>query len=170
MTHGPEEPDHSIMRIDSADERGGMELRARIEAETKEALKSGAKDKVSTLRMLNAALKNKQIDKRRPLTEEEVIETVRTLIKQRRDSVEQFARGGRQDLVDKETAEIAVLEVYLPKQLTREELEGMVRDAIAQSGAKDAKDLGKVMKALIPIVGGRADGKLVSELVKNALE
>ncbi|HXY61729.1 MAG TPA: GatB/YqeY domain-containing protein [Nitrospirota bacterium] len=158
------------MRIDSADERGGMELRARIEAETKEALKSGAKDKVSTLRMLNAALKNKQIDKRRPLTEEEVIETVRTLIKQRRDSVEQFARGGRQDLVDKETAEIAVLEVYLPKQLTREELEGMVRDAIAQSGAKDAKDLGKVMKALIPIVGGRADGKLVSELVKNALE
>jgi len=170
MTLGPEEPDHSIMRIDSADERGGMELRARIEAETKEALKSGAKDKVSTLRMLNAALKNKQIDKRRPLTEEEVIETVRTLIKQRRDSVEQFARGGRQDLVDKETAEIAVLEVYLPKQLTREELEGMVRDAIAQSGAKDAKDLGKVMKALIPIVGGRADGKLVSELVKNALE
>ena len=147
-----------------------MELRARIEAETKEALKSGAKDKVSTLRMLNAALKNKQIDKRRPLTEEEVIETVRTLIKQRRDSVEQFARGGRQDLVDKETAEIAVLEVYLPKQLTREELEGMVRDAIAQSGAKDAKDLGKVMKALIPIVGGRADGKLISELVKNALE
>ena len=73
--------------------------------------------------MLNAALKNKQIDKRRPLTEEEVLETVRSLIKQRRDSVEQFTKGGRQDLVDKETAEIAVLEVYLPQQLSREELE-----------------------------------------------
>jgi len=146
-----------------------MELHSRIEADTKEALKSGAKDKVSTLRMLNAALKNKQIDKKRPLTEEEVIDTARTLIKQRRDSVEQFAKGGRQDLVDKETAEIAVLEVYLPKQLSREELEIMVRDAIAQSGAQDVKDLGKVMKTLVPIVSGRADGKLVSELVKNAL-
>jgi len=146
-----------------------MGLHSRIEADTKEGLKSGAKDKVSTLRMLNAALKNKQIDKKRPLTEEEVIDTARTLIKQRRDSVEQFAKGGRQDLVDKETAEIAVLEVYLPKQLSREELEIMVRDAIAQSGAQDVKDLGKVMKTLVPIVSGRADGKLVSELVKNAL-
>jgi len=146
-----------------------MELRERIEADTKDALKSGAKDKVSTLRMLNAALKNKQIDKRRPLTGEEVIETVRSLIKQRRDSVEQFAKGGRQDLVDKESAEITVLEAYLPKQLTREELEPMVRDAITQTGANGAKDIGKVMKALMPVVGGRADGKLLSELVKNAL-
>jgi uncharacterized protein YqeY len=146
-----------------------MELRSRIEADTRDALKSGDKDKVSTLRMLNAALKNKQIDKRRQLTEEEVMETVRLLIKQRRDSIEQFAKGGRQDLVDKETAEIGVLEVYLPQQLTREELEVMVREAIAQAGAQGAKDMGKVMKALIPIVGGRADGKLVSELVKNAL-
>jgi uncharacterized protein YqeY len=146
-----------------------MELRSRIEADTKDALKSGAKDKVSTLRMLNAALKNKQIDKRRPLTEEEVMETVRSLIKQRRDSVEQFAKGGRQDLVDKETAEIGVLEVYLPQQLTREELEVLVRNAITQAGAQGAKDMGKVMKTLIPMVGGRADGKLVSELVKNAL-
>jgi uncharacterized protein len=146
-----------------------MGLREQIDADTKGALKSGAKDKVSTLRMLNAALKNKQIDKRRPLTEEEVIETVRSLIKQRRDSIEQFAKGGRQDLVDKETAEVAVLETYLPQQLAREELEAMVRDAISQTGAQGAKDMGKVMKALIPMVGGRADGKLVSELVKNAL-
>jgi hypothetical protein len=119
--------------------------------------------------MLNAALKNKQIDKRRPLTEDEVLETVRSLIKQRRDSIEQFAKGGRQDLVDKETAEITVLEAYLPAQLSREELEVMVRDAVAQTGASGAKDMGKVMKALIPMVGGRADGKLVSELVKHAL-
>lgn len=146
-----------------------MGLRDKIDADTKDALKSGAKDKVSTLRMLNAALKNKQIDKRRPLTEEEVIETVRSLIKQRKDSIEQFAKGGRQDLVDKETAEIAVLEAYLPQQLAREELDVMVRDAISQTGAQGARDMGKVMKALIPMVGGRADGKLVSELVKNAL-
>jgi uncharacterized protein YqeY len=146
-----------------------MELREKIDADVKDALKSGAKDKVSTLRMLNAALKNKQIDKRRPLTEEEVIETVRSLIKQRKDSIEQFGKGGRQDLVDTETAEVAVLEIYLPKQLSREELEPMVRDAIAQSGAQGARDMGKVMKALVPLVGGRADGKMISELVKNAL-
>ncbi len=146
-----------------------MGLRENIESDTKAALKSGAKEKVSTLRMLNAALKYKQIDKRRPLTEEEVIETVRSLIKQRKDSIEQFAKGGRQDLVDKETTEVAVLEAYLPKQLSPEELEAMVRDAIVQTGAQSGKDMGKVMKALIPIVGGRADGRLVSELVKNAL-
>ena len=146
-----------------------MGLREKIDTDTKEALKSGAKDKLSTLRMLNAALKNKQIDKRRSLTEEEVFETVRSLIKQRKDSIEQFAKGGRQDLVEKETAEVAVLEVYLPQQLSREEIEVMVRDAVAQTGAQGARDMGKVMKALIPMVGGRADGKLISELVKNAL-
>lgn len=146
-----------------------MGLRERVDADVKNALKSGAKDKVSTLRMLNAALKNKQIDKRRPLTEEEIVETVRSNIKQRKDSIEQFSKGGRQDLVDKETAEVTVLEAYLPQSLSREDLVAMVRDAIAQTGAQGAKDMGKVMKALIPMVGGRADGKLISELVKNSL-
>lgn len=146
-----------------------MGLRENIDEDLKNALKSGAKDKVSTLRMLIAALKNKQIDKRRALTEEEVLESVRSLIKQRKDSIEQFGKGGRQDLVDKETAEVAVLEVYLPKQLSREEVEAMVREAVAQTGAQGAKDMGKVMKTLIPMIGGRADGKLVSELVKHAL-
>ncbi len=146
-----------------------MGLREKIDADIKDALKSGAKDKVSALRMVSAALKNKEIDKRRQLTDEEVIETVRSLIKQRKDSIEQFAKGGRQDLVDKETAEVAVLEVYLPKQLGREELEALVRDAVAQTGAQGSKDMGKVMKALVPMIGGRADNKLVSELVKSAL-
>ena len=146
-----------------------MGLREKIDADIKDALKSGAKDKVSALRMVSAALKNKEIDKRRPLTDEEVIETVRYLIKQRKDSIEQFAKGGRQDLVDKETAEVAILEVYLPKQLGREELEALVRDAVAQTGAQGPKDMGKVMKALVPMIGGRADNKLVSELVKSAL-
>ena len=127
-----------------------MGLRENIDADVKNALKSGAKEKLSTLRMLNAALKNKQIDKRRPLTEEEVVETVRSLIKQRKDSIEQFTKGGRQDLADKESAEVAVLETYLPQQLSREEVEALVREAIAQTGAQGAKDMGKVMKALIP--------------------
>ncbi len=151
------------------EKRDGMGLRERVDSDTKEALKSGAKDKLSTLRMLNAALKNKQIDKRRPLIEEEVVETVRSLIKQRKDSIEQFAKGGRQDLVDKETAEVAVLEVYLPQPLSHEELESMVREAVVQTGAQGSKDMGKVMKALIPMVGGRADGKLISDLVKKSL-
>lgn len=146
-----------------------MSLRDTIDGDIKVALKSGAKDKVSALRMLSAALKNKQIDKRRPLTDDEVVETVRSLIKQRKDSIEQFAKGGRQDLVDKETAEVAVLEVYLPQQLSRDEIETLVRSAIAESGAQGARDMGKVMKALMPKLGGRADGKLVSELVKAAL-
>jgi uncharacterized protein YqeY len=146
-----------------------MGLRERIDGDIKAAMKSGAKDKVSALRMLAAALKNKEIDKRRPLTDDEVVETVRSLIKQRKDSVEQFAKGGRQDLVDKETAEVAVLEVYLPQQLSREEVEALVREAIGQTGAQGAKDMGKVMKALVPLLAGRADNKLVSELVKHAL-
>jgi len=94
---------------------------------------------------------------------------VRSLIKQRKDSIEQFAKGGRQDLVDKETAEVAILEVYLPQQLGREEVEKLVREAIAQTKAQGAKDMGKVMKALVPLIAGRADNKLVSELVKSSL-
>ena len=146
-----------------------MGLREAIDADIKEAMKAGAKDKVSALRMLVAALKNKEIVKRRPLTDEEVAETVRALIKQRKDTIEQFGKGGRQDIVEKETKEVAVLEVYLPQQLPREEVEKAVRDVIAETGAQGAKDMGKVMKALMPVLAGRADNKLVSELVKHAL-
>ena len=146
-----------------------MVLKQKVEADTKAALKGRDAEKVSTLRMLSAALKNKEIDKRRQLTDDEVIETIRSLIKQRKDSVEQFAKGGRQDLVDKETAEIAVLEIYLPQQLPLEELEALVREAVAETGAQGAKDMGKVMKAVAAKAAGRADNKLVSELVKKAL-
>ena len=146
-----------------------MGLRAQIDSDIKDAMKSGAKDKVSALRMLSAALKNKQIEKRAPLTDGEVADTVRSLIKQRKDSIEQFGKGGRQDLVDKEAAEVAVLEVYLPQQMARDEIEKIVREVIGQTGAQGAKDMGKVMKALVPVLAGRADNKLVSELVKNSL-
>jgi uncharacterized protein YqeY len=146
-----------------------MGLREQIDVDIKSAMKSGAKDKVSALRMLTAALKNKQIEKRAPLVDGEILDTVRSLIKQRKDSIEQFAKGGRQDLVDKETAEVTVLEVYLPQQMAREEIEKIVREVIAQTGAQGAKDMGKVMKALVPLLAGRADNKLVSELVKSSL-
>jgi uncharacterized protein len=147
-----------------------MGLRETIDSDIKNAMKSGEKDKVSALRMLAAAIKNKQIDKRpEPLTENDVQDTVRSLIKQRKDSIEQFTKGGRQDLADKESAEVAILEVYLPQQLPRDEVERLVREAIAQTGAQSAKDMGKVMKALQPVIAGRADNKLLSELVKNAL-
>jgi uncharacterized protein YqeY len=119
--------------------------------------------------MLSAALKNKQIDKRAPLIDSEILDTVRSLIKQRKDSIEQFAKGGRQDLVDKEAAEVVILEVYLPQQMSREDVEKAVREVIAQTGAQGAKDMGKVMKALVPLLAGRADNKLVSELVKTSL-
>jgi uncharacterized protein len=146
-----------------------MGLREQIDSDIKDAMKSGAKDKVSALRMLSAALKNKQIEKRSPLTDGEVTDTVRSLIKQRKDSIEQFGKGGRQDLVDKEAAEVAILEVYLPQQMAREEIEKIVREVIGQTGAQGAKDMGKVMKALVPVLAGRADNKLVSELVKSSL-
>ncbi len=146
-----------------------MGLQEKINVDVKDALKAGAKEKLTTLRMLSAALQNRQIEKREPLVEDEVIATVRSLIKQRKDSIEQFTQGGRQDLVDKETAEVSVLEVYLPRQMTREQLEPMVRDAVAQTGAQGPKDMGKVMKALVPMVAGRADGKLMSEIVKQML-
>ena len=146
-----------------------MGLREQIDIDIKGAMKSGAKDKVSALRMLSAAIKNKQIEKRAPLVDGEIVDTVRSLIKQRKDSIEQFTKGGRQDLVDKETAEVAVLEVYLPQQMAREEIEKIVREVIAQTGAQGAKDMGKVMKALVPLLAGRADNKLVSDLVKSSL-
>jgi uncharacterized protein YqeY len=147
-----------------------MGLREQIDADIKDAMKSGAKDKVSALRMLSAAIKNKMIDKRpAELTEGDVLDTVRSLIKQRKDSIEQFTKGNRQDLADKETAEVAILEVYLPQQMAREEVEKIVREVIGQTGAQGAKDMGKVMKALVPILAGRADNKLVSELVKSSL-
>ena len=144
-------------------------LLARVEKEFVASMKARDAARTSALRMVKAALKNKQIDKRAPLTDGEVQDTVRSLIKQRKDSIEQFTKGGRQDLADKEAAEVAVLEVYLPQQLAKDEVEKIVREVIAQTGAQGAKDMGKVMKALVPVLAGRADNKLVSELVKQSL-
>jgi uncharacterized protein len=120
--------------------------------------------------MLKTALMNREIERGRPLDENESRQVVSSLVKQRRDSIEQFTKGGRQDLVDKETAEIAVLERYLPPAVDGAELERVVDNAISSTGASSAKDMGKVMKAVMAELAAKTvDGKLVNELVRRKL-
>jgi len=146
-----------------------MQLRERLTAEMKEAMKSRDALRLSTIRGVLSSVKNRDIELRRELSDAEITETIVTLCKQRRESIRLFKEAGRQELVDKEEAELALLMGFLPQQLTREELETLVDQAIAQTQAAGGKDMGKVMKALLPSVSGRADGKLVSEVVKEKL-
>lgn len=126
--------------------------------------------RLSALRMLKAALMNREVEKSRALDDAESRQVVSSLVKQRRDSIEQFDKAGRQDLVDKETAEIAVLEQYLPPPLDAAALERAVADAIAETGAASPKDMGRVMKATMARLAGQTvDGRLVNELVKKKL-
>jgi uncharacterized protein YqeY len=126
--------------------------------------------RLGPLRMLKAAFMNKSVEKGRDLDEAEERQVVSSLVKQRRDSIEQFAKGGRQDLVDKETAEIAVLDAYLPPAVDPAALEKAVSDAIAETGATSPKDMGRVMKAAMArLVGQTVDGKAVNELVRRKL-
>ncbi len=147
-----------------------MSLQDRLIAEMKEAMKSGYSEKVSVIRMLRSSLKNKEIDKRRALTEQEILETITSSIKQRRESIEEFKKGNRPDLTEKEEKEITILQSFLPPQLTKEELEAKIRATIEEIRAEGIKDLGRVMKALMPEVSGRAEGKVVSDLVRALLE
>ena len=140
------------------------------------AMKAREVDRLSTLRMMKAALKNKEIDKRAPLTDAEAAQVLVTMVKQRRDSIEQFTRGNRMDLADKEAAEIPIIESYLPKSASLEEIRGIVDAVIAEMSATGQRptprDMGSVMKAVqgkFQGAGLRADGKLVSEQVKAAL-
>ena len=131
-----------------------------------------AKDqlRLDTLRMTKAALMNREIEKKRGLDDAESRQVVVSMIKQRRDSVEQYRNGGRPELADKEAAEIAILETYLPPPMDAAELEGIVRSVVTETGASSPKDMGRVMKGVMAQLAGRAaDGKLVSELVKKAL-
>ena len=120
--------------------------------------------------MVKAAMMNRQIEKGAELDDEDMQKLLRSLVKQRRDSIEQYEKAGRQELVDKETAEIAVIETYLPKAASQEEIEQAVAAAIAETGASSMKDMGKVMKAAQAALAGKnADGRLVSEVVKSKL-
>lgn len=135
-----------------------------------EAMKAKEQQRLTALRMLKAALMNREIERGRPLDEQESRQVVSSLVKQRRDSIDQFVKGGRQDLADKEAAEIAVLEGYLPAAVDAAELDGIVAAAIAATGATSAKDMGRVMKAVMADLSGKTvDGKAVNELVRRKL-
>ena len=140
-----------------------------FEDDLKAAMKSGDKTKVATLRLLIAALKNERIQAGRDLTADEVESAVRRAVKQRKDSIEQYARGGRQDLVDAEKAELAVLESYLPKGLSESDLEAAIRAIVAEKGFSSAKDVGLLMKELMARHRGRVDGKRAQEMARQIL-
>lgn len=146
-----------------------MSLRDDIQKEIAVAMKAGDKLKLSAVRMLLSAVKYKEVDAKRPLTDEEVHQVVGTLVRQRLDSIEQFKQGQRADLAQKEEAELAILRAYLPPQLSADELREIVKAAAARVGAAAMKDMGKLMKELMPAVKGKADGKLVSDIVKEVL-
>jgi uncharacterized protein len=147
-----------------------MSLMETVNAGIREAMKARDAERLAPLRMLKSALTNREIERARPLTDAEDLQVVSSLIKQRRESIEQFERGGRPDLVLKETAEIAVLEAFLPPAMSREDLERLVDEAVKETGATSTRDLGRVMKALMPrLAGAGADGKLVNELVRARL-
>ncbi len=146
-----------------------MDVQAKLNEDMVAAAKAKDKIRLSALRMLKTALHNKEIDLMRPLNETETMQVLSGLVKQRKDSIEQFAKGGRQDLVEKEEAELKVLQGFMPSQLSDEEVEGIIRKAIADVGATSVKDMGKVMKVLMPQITGRADGKAAGEKVKALL-
>jgi hypothetical protein len=147
-----------------------MSLEKQITDDIAAAMKARTGERLSTLRMLKAALMNKSVEKNRALEAAEELQVVSTLVKQRRDAIEQFTAGGREDLAAKERAEITVLETYLPPSVSDEELDRAVAQAVADTGATSAKDMGKVMKAVMALVAGKTvDGKKVSERVKAKL-
>ena len=146
-----------------------MDLKAQLTEDLKSALRSGDKLRTSVIRLLTALIKNREVEKRGPLTDPEVIQAVSASCKQRQEAIEQYRQGGRQDLVDKETAELAILQSYLPAALSTEEIQTLVREAIRDSQASSPREMGKVMALLMPKVAGRADGKVVSTLVREML-
>jgi uncharacterized protein YqeY len=147
-----------------------MTLMERISQDLTAAMRARDQPRLAALRMAKAALMNKEVEKGRALEGPEEQQVIASLIKQRRDSIEQFQKGGRQDLADTEAGEITTLEVYLPPPLDPAEIDSAVSAAIAETGASSAKDFGKVMKAVMPKLAGRAmDGKAISELVRQKL-
>jgi len=146
-----------------------MDINDRLNDEMVIAAKAKDKVRLSAIRMLKTALHNKEIDLMRPLNETETLQIISAMVKQRKDSIEQFAKGGRNDLVEKEEAELKVVQEFMPAQMSDDEVEGVIKKAIAEAGAVSIKDMGKVMKVLMPQLTGKADGKMVGEKVKALL-
>jgi uncharacterized protein YqeY len=146
-----------------------MSLKARITEDMKAAMRSGEKDRLSCIRMLQAGIKQREVDERIELDDTQVLAVIDKMIKQRKESIAQFQAGNRADLVAKESADIDVLTGYLPAQLGLPELDAMIKDAIAATGAASMKDMGKVMGILKPKVQGRTDMGALSARIKSAL-
>ena len=146
-----------------------MPLKEQLEGELKSAMREKDAVKLSVVRMLKSAIKYREIELMKPLDDAGVIGVISTEIKRRKDSVEQYTAGKRADLAEKEEAEIKVLQGWLPAQLSEEELKKLVEAAVQKSGAQGPKDMGAVMKLLMPDTQGKADGKVVSEMVKARL-
>jgi uncharacterized protein len=147
-----------------------MTLQERVNQDVTAAMRARDQARLGALRLLKSALTNKAVDKGRDLDDAEALQVVATLIKQRRESIEQFEKGGRADLAAKEAAEIVVLETYQPPAVTEAELAAAIEEAVRETGAASARDMGRVMKAVLPKLAGRtADGRLVSERVRARL-
>lgn len=148
-----------------------MSLREQVLADMKEAMKSKQADRLSAIRMLQAAIKYKEIEVRpNEMTEQDALAVVKKLAKQRKDSIEEYTKAGRQDLADKEQYELSVLEAYLPAQLSKEQIEKVVSEVVESLGAKDIKQMGAVIKEVQTRTAGAADGKTISEIVKSRLQ
>lgn len=146
-----------------------MIFRNRLDQELIAAAKTADKVRLSALRLLKNGLHNREIDLKRELDEAEFLQYLSGMVKQRRDSIEQFEKGGRPDLVAKEEAELKVIQEFMPAQMSEVEVEAVIAETIRETGAAGIRDMGKVMKALMPKVAGKADGKMVGEKVKQLL-
>ncbi len=147
-----------------------MSLKQQIISDLTGSMKAQDAPRTSTLRMVKAAVMNREIEKGGELDDEEMMKLLRSLVKQRHDSVEQYEKGGRQELADKEKTEIEVIEAYLPQAASRDEIEAAIAAVVAETGASTMKDMGKVMKAVQAALAGKnADGRTISEIVKAKL-
>lgn len=146
-----------------------MTLQDQINNNLKDAMRAKNVETLSVLRMLVSALKNKQISLQHDLTDEDILGVIASQAKQRKDSIEQYREGNREELAQKEEKELAILNAYLPEQMGETEIRNIINDAITKTGAQGPQDMGKVMGALMPQIKGKADGALVSKLVKEAL-
>lgn len=146
-----------------------MPLQERLHNELKTSMKVQDELKLRVLRLLLTALKKKEKEVRRPLEEGEILQTVSQQIKQRKESIAQYRKGNREDLAKNEENELRILEAFMPQQLTENELEQLVSQVIDETGAKSPKDIGKVMKTIMPRVAGRADGKVINQMVRSRL-
>lgn len=146
-----------------------MSVAERFSDDLKKALKSGDKDVLSVIRIIKATIKNREIEKGKSLNDEEIYSVLQSLVRQGRESLEQFTQGGREDLAEREKSHLSIAQSYLPQQLSEEKINRLIKEVIHDTGAKGLGEMGKVMKAIIPKVTGQADNKLVSELVKKAL-